>query len=378
MSIKINFKQKLGETDFDINLELPRNKISALFGRSGAGKTTLINVISGLVTPVQGKVQIGDHVLFDSDQGINLPTHKRKIGYVFQESRLFPHYSVQGNLTYGVPEKDVAYFETVTDLLSIKPLLKRFPASLSGGEKQRVAIARALLSKPNLLLMDEPLASLDMPRKREVMPFLEELSDKVKIPIIYVTHSLQEILRLAQHLVIIDNGKIKISGQIEDVWDSDEMRPWQSFSGQSSLFQGRIETHHDSYALTCIKLAPNASLWVQKIDGEPNTPIRLQVRANDVSIAMEKPKRTSIRNILPAVVKSIDARNTADDKQSISVSLELDKGCHLLATITPWALDDLNLQVGDKVFAQVKGVSVTQRDIALNQPGVLTGAVNTS
>ena len=208
MNIHIQFKQSLGETDFDIDLSLPCHGISAIFGRSGAGKTTLINVISGLVTPKQGKVSVGEHVLFDSDADINLPTHRRKIGYVFQDSRLFPHYSVKGNLLYGVVEKDEGYFDKVTELLAIKPLLKRFPISLSGGEKQRVAIARALLSKPNLLLMDEPLASLDMPRKREVMPFLEELSEQVSIPIVYVTHSLQEILRLAQHLSILDKGTV--------------------------------------------------------------------------------------------------------------------------------------------------------------------------
>ncbi|MFM2625631.1 molybdenum ABC transporter ATP-binding protein ModC [Vibrio owensii] len=365
MSIKIQFKQSLGETDFDIDLSLPGNGISALFGRSGAGKTTLINVISGLVTPKQGKVSIGEHVLFDSDDGINLPTHKRKIGYVFQDSRLFPHYSVKGNLLYGVAEKDDDYFDKVTELLAIKPLLKRFPISLSGGEKQRVAIARALLSKPNLLLMDEPLASLDMPRKREVMPFLEELSEQVNIPIVYVTHSLQEILRLAQHLSILDKGRIMTSGKLEEVWASHAMRPWQSFSDHSSLFEGKIAAHHEKYALTCVKLAPSACLWVQKVDGEPDTPIRLQVRANDVSIALEKPISTSIRNVLPATVASIEALSTGEDKQSITVSLKLDEDCHLWATITPWALDDLNLKVGDEVYAQVKGVSVTQRDIAL-------------
>ncbi|WP_104046541.1 molybdenum ABC transporter ATP-binding protein ModC [Vibrio jasicida] len=365
MSIEIQFKQSLGETNFDINLSLPRNGISALFGRSGAGKTTLINVISGLVTPQKGKVAIGEHILFDSDAGINLPTHKRKIGYVFQDSRLFPHYSVKGNLLYGVVEKDEEYFDKVTELLAIKPLLKRFPVSLSGGEKQRVAIARALLSKPNLLLMDEPLASLDMPRKREVMPFLEELSEQVNIPIVYVTHSLQEILRLAQHLSILDKGRIMTSGKLEEVWASHAMRPWQSFSDHSSLFEGKIATHHDKYALTCVKLAPKACLWVQKVDGEPNTSIRLQVRANDVSIALEKPVATSIRNVLSATVVSIEEFNAGEDKQSITVSLKLDTYCHLWATITPWALDDLNLKVGDMVYAQVKGVSVTQRDISL-------------
>ncbi|MGR5236049.1 molybdenum ABC transporter ATP-binding protein ModC [Vibrio alfacsensis] len=365
MTIKIEFKQSLGETNFDINLTLPGNGISALFGRSGAGKTTLINVISGLVTPDQGKVTIGEHVLFDSEKGVNLPTHKRNIGYVFQDSRLFPHYSVRGNLLYGVTNKDDAYFSKVTELLEIKPLLSRFPVSLSGGEKQRVAIARALLSKPSLLLMDEPLASLDMPRKREVMPFLEELSEQVSIPIIYVTHSLQEILRLAQHLSILDKGRILTSGKLEEVWASHSMRPWQSFSDHSSLFEGKIASHHSQYALTCVKLAPNTCLWVQKIEGEPETPIRLQVRSNDVSITLEKPVATSIRNVLSATVASIEIFNPGEDKQSVTVSLRLDEECLLWATITPWALDDLNLTVGDKVYAQVKGVSVTQRDIAL-------------
>lgn len=364
MSIKVQFKQALGETDFDITLELPCNGISALFGRSGAGKTTLINVISGLVTPEQGIVQIGEHVLFDSELGINLPTHKRKIGYVFQDSRLFPHYTVQGNLMYGVQDKDDAYFDTVTDLLSIKSLLKRFPVSLSGGEKQRVAIARALLSKPNLLLMDEPLASLDMPRKREVMPFLEELSDKVNIPIVYVTHSLQEIIRLAQNLAIVEHGRVVACGKLEEVWASQIMRPWQSFSEHSSLFEGKIENHHQQYALTSVKLGPNASLWVQKIDAQPNTPIRLQVRANDVSIALEHPKATSIRNVLSAIVHSIEEYSIGKSKQSVAVSLQLDEDCYLWAKITQWALDDLNLKIGDKVYAQVKGVSVTQRDVA--------------
>ncbi|MGR5067391.1 MULTISPECIES: molybdenum ABC transporter ATP-binding protein ModC [Vibrio] len=366
MNIEIQFKQSLGETNFDIDLLLPGNGISALFGRSGAGKTTLINVISGLVTPTHGKVVVGEHVLFDSDKGINLPTHKRKIGYVFQDSRLFPHYSVNGNLLYGVTNKDDIYFDKVTELLAIKPLLKRFPVSLSGGEKQRVAIARALLSKPSLLLMDEPLASLDMPRKREVMPFLEELSEQVNIPIIYVTHSLQEILRLAQHLSILDEGRIMTSGKLEEVWASHSMRPWQSFSDHSSLFEGKIEGHHSKYALTCVKLAPKACLWVQKIDGDPGTPIRLQVRSNDVSITLEKPVATSIRNVLSATVASIEAFNPGEDKQSITVSLRLDDDCLLWATITPWALDDLNLKIGDEVYAQVKGVSVTQRDIAFS------------
>ncbi|MGF1846841.1 molybdenum ABC transporter ATP-binding protein, partial [Vibrio lentus] len=244
-------------------------------------------------------------------------------------------------------------------------LLDRYPARLSGGEKQRVAIGRALLSKPSILLMDEPLASLDLPRKREVMPFLENLSETVQIPIIYVTHSLNEILRLANHLVIIEQGKVISSGVTEEVWASRAMQPWQSFSEQSSLFEGTLAEHNDDYALSRLKLGKSTSLWVQKVSSDIGAAVRLQVRANDVSITLEQPQGTSIRNILPVTIKSVETHQQGSNKQSVAVELELEPGCYLWATITLWALDELSLEIGQQVYAQIKGVSVAQRDIAV-------------
>ena len=361
----LKYQQKLGETEFDVDLTLPSQGITAIFGRSGAGKTSLINAISGLKNPDSGQIEVSGKTLFDSSKGINLPVHQRKVGYVFQESRLFPHMKVSSNLKYGVKTPDQLHFDQVVDLLSLRALLDRYPAKLSGGEKQRVAIGRALLSKPSILLMDEPLASLDLPRKREVMPFLENLSESVKIPIVYVTHSLNEILRLSNYLVILDQGKVLSSGQTEQVWASRAMRPWQSFSEQSSLFEAKIVEHNDDYALSKLALGATTSLWVQQVDNPIDASVRLQIRANDVSLSLEQPQSTSIRNILPAVIRRVETQQHGHNKQSVAVELELEAGCYLWATITLWALDELSLTIGQRVFAQIKGVSVAQRDIAV-------------
>ncbi|GMM89103.1 molybdenum ABC transporter ATP-binding protein ModC [Vibrio fortis] len=361
----LKYQQKLGETEFDVDLALPSQGITAIFGRSGAGKTSLINAISGLKNPDSGQIKVSGKTLFDSAKGINLPVHQRQVGYVFQESRLFPHMKVSSNLKYGVKKTDQEHFDQVVDLLSLEVLLDRYPAKLSGGEKQRVAIGRALLSKPSILLMDEPLASLDLPRKREVMPFLENLSESVKIPIVYVTHSLNEILRLSNYLVILDQGKVLSAGQTEQVWASRAMRPWQSFSEQSSLFEAKIVEHNDDYALSKLALGNTTSLWVQQVDNPIDASVRLQIRANDVSLSLQQPQSTSIRNILPAIIRRVETQQHGHNKQSVAVELELEPGCYLWATITLWALDELSLTIGQRVFAQIKGVSVAQRDIAV-------------
>ncbi|QFT12676.1 molybdenum ABC transporter ATP-binding protein ModC [Vibrio sp. THAF190c] len=361
----LKYQQKLGETEFDVDLTLPSQGITAIFGRSGAGKTSLINAISGLKNPDRGQIKVSGKTLFDSARGIDLPVHKRQVGYVFQESRLFPHMKVSSNLKYGVKTPDQKHFDQVVGLLSLEALLDRYPAKLSGGEKQRVAIGRALLSKPSILLMDEPLASLDLPRKREVMPFLENLSESVKIPIVYVTHSLNEILRLSNYLVILDQGKVLSAGQTEQVWASRAMRPWQSFSEQSSLFEAKIVDHNDDYALSKLALGDTTSLWVQQVDNPIDASVRLQIRANDVSLSLQQPQSTSIRNILPAIIRRVETQQHGHNKQSVAVELELESGCYLWATITLWALDELSLTIGQRVFAQIKGVSVAQRDIAV-------------
>ncbi|KJY76375.1 molybdenum ABC transporter ATP-binding protein ModC [Vibrio nigripulchritudo] len=361
--IVLKIKHQLGDLLLNVDTQLPKKGVTAVFGRSGAGKTSLINVLAGLTNPDEGEVSINGAIVYSSQERINTPIEKRNIGYVFQDARLFPHYSVKGNLLYGVKESDPSHFQSICNLLELNHLLDRKPFSLSGGEKQRVAIGRALLSKPALLLMDEPLASLDLPRKREVMPFLEKLAQDIQIPIVYVTHSLSEIIRLADHMLLLNNGMLEASGPLVSVWDSKAMRPWQSFSEQSTLFDATVKQHHDQYSLSQLMLCENRFLWVQKVDAECGASVRVQVRANDVSVCLTEPKDTSIRNVIRAEVGEIESQSPAPDRQSVSIRLLLNEECSLWCNITQWAADDLSLKVGDTVYAQVKGVSVTQRDV---------------
>lgn len=357
--IKIAVKQTLGQLKLDVDLMLPMQGITAVFGRSGAGKTSLINVLSGLTRPDDGVIAIGDNTIVDTQRGINLPPEKRQIGYVFQDARLFPHYSVEGNLRYGCVNQSPDNFQHVIDLLGIAHLLKRYPASLSGGEKQRVAIGRALLSNPSMLLMDEPLASLDLPRKQELMPYLEKLAREIKIPIVYVTHSLDEILRLADHMVMINQGKVVISGHINSVWGSPAMRPWLPSKEQSSLLSARVNFQHPDYALTQVMLNHDAYLWVKRLERARGEWVRVRIHSNDVSIVRERPTQTSIRNVLAA---RIDKLHSVDEEERVEVRLRIGEA-QLWANITLWAADELDLKVGDQVYAQIKGVSVTQDDL---------------
>lgn len=356
--LAINVQKTLGNLDLDIKLELPMQGITAIFGRSGTGKTSLINVLSGLSQPDKGAIKLGDRILCDSEEGIYLPPEKRKIGYVFQDARLFPHYTVSGNLTYGCREKDQAHFEAVVKLLGIESLLQRYPSSLSGGEKQRVAIGRALLTKPDMLLMDEPLASLDLPRKQELMPYLEKLAKQVNTPILYVTHSLDEILRLADHMVMINQGKVVVAGNVNSVWGSPEMRPWLPPKEQSSLINARVNHTHPDYALTQVMLNHDACLWVSKLNRQRGEWVRVRIHSNDVSITKAKPEKTSIRNILTA---RVDKLLSVDEEEKVAVRLRVGEA-QIWANLTLWAADELNIKVGDEVFAQIKGVSVTQDD----------------
>lgn len=364
--IELEIEHSLGDTLLTVNETIPSIGITAIFGRSGSGKTSLINTIAGLVTPQQGRISVKDHILFDSDKKIDVAVEKRNIGYVFQDARLFPHYSVKGNLLYGAKESlSGAKLEHIISLLNLSQLLNRYPSDLSGGEKQRVAIARALLAEPDMLLMDEPLASLDLPRKQEVMPFLESLSQEIKTPILYVTHSLSEILRLADHILLLDEGSVIASGLLEEVWGSEAMLPWQPFAEQSSLFEASIEKHHDKYALSKVALNSNVGLWVQPLEQDIGTKIRLQIRANDVSVTLNKPTSSSIRNIIPALVSDIKPVDSEKGGHNVALQLDLGSHCFLQANITQWALDELELEPGMQVYAQIKGVSVAQKDMAM-------------
>lgn len=359
--LTIKVKRQLGETLLDVDVALPLQGVSAVFGRSGAGKTSLVNILGGLAAPDSGEVRLGERWLYHSGKYINLRPEQRNAGFVFQDARLFPHYRVRGNLNYGRKgNKSVAQFDAVVQLLGLEHLLERYPTSLSGGEKQRVAIGRALLTNPEILLMDEPLASLDLPRKRELLPYLQRLTRELKLPIVYVSHSLDEILQLADYMLVIDKGKTVISGPLETVWDSDELRPWLSQQEQSSLLLATVAETHADYAMTRLQLDNGASLWVSQTHREPGERIRVRVHSNQVSVCTTMPVGSSIRNILPVTVAQI---NTTANSDYVQLRLSL-SNMPLWANITRWSLDELALKPGTELFAQIKGVSLTEADIA--------------
>jgi len=352
--LELDFSQQLGDLTLQVTQNLPAQGITAIFGLSGAGKTSLINAIGGLTKPETGRIALNNRPLFDADKGICLPPEKRRIGYVFQDARLFPHYRVQGNLQYGMAASMRGQFDSIVALLGIGPLLSRFPLTLSGGEKQRVAIGRALLTAPEILLMDEPLAALDLPRKRELMPYLEKLAKEVNIPILYVTHSLDEILRLAEKVLVLDNGSVLAMGDLEEVWASNIMRPWLPREEQSSVLNVSVLEHHPRYDMTALAIG-DQRLWIGKVDAAEGTSMRVRVNAADVSLVLHPTaNNSSIRNILPAkVLECLEIGS--------QVEVKLAMGDHIIwARITPWARDELMIRPGQWLYAQIKSVSLSR------------------
>ncbi|RJT20007.1 molybdenum ABC transporter ATP-binding protein ModC [Buttiauxella izardii] len=350
--LELNFVQTLGDHRLAINETLPGQGITAVFGVSGAGKTSLINAISGLTRPQQGRIVLNDRVLSDAETKCFLAPEKRRIGYVFQDARLFPHYRVRGNLKYGMHRNASGQFDKLVALLGIEPLLERFPWSLSGGEKQRVAIGRALLTSPELLLLDEPLASLDIPRKRELLPYLQRLAREINIPMLYVSHSLEEILHLADKVLVLDGGEVKAFGNLEEVWGSSVMHPWLPKEQQSSVLKVTVLEHHPHYAMTALALG-DQHLWVNKLDKPLQASLRIRIQASDVSLILQPPINSSIRNVLRAKVAQC-----YDDEGQVEVQLEVGSRT-LWARISPWARDELMIKPGQWLYAQIKSVSIT-------------------
>ena len=334
---------------------VPTPGVVALFGRSGSGKTTLVNIISGLLAPDEGEVRLGNDTLTDSAAGVAVPAERRRIGYVFQEPRLFPHLSVAGNLFYGkrrargVP---IAIgFDQVVDLLGLGPLLHRRPRHLSGGERQRVALGRALLSQPRLLLLDEPLASLDAARREEVLPYLEALRDELAIPMVYVSHQFEDVLRLATHVVLLDSGRVLAQGPVSEI---SLLPALQSIVGPElvgAVLEGvvtRLDAEHGSAELA----VGTGTLQVSLRDAPLGARVRLQLLARDVILAVQPVQGLSVRNALAGTVTAI----ANDDYGQALVTLDVG-GETLLARITHGALKALNLHLGDAVWALVKAVS---------------------
>ncbi|EKY3230934.1 molybdenum ABC transporter ATP-binding protein ModC [Cronobacter malonaticus] len=350
--LELNFTQVLGKHRLTVNETLPGSGITAVFGVSGAGKTSLINAISGLTRPQHGRIVLNDRVLSDTETDTFLPPEKRRIGYVFQDARLFPHYNVRGNLKYGMAKEMAAQFDKLVTLLGIEPLLDRLPGTLSGGEKQRVAIGRALLTAPELLLLDEPLASLDVPRKRELLPYLQRLAREINIPMLYVSHSLEEILHLADKVLVLEQGEVKAFGSLEDIWGSSVMHPWLPPEQQSSVLKVTVLEHHPHYAMTALALG-DQHLWVNRIEKPLQTALRIRIQASDVSLVLQPPLQSSIRNILRARVAQC-----YDDNGQVEVQLEVGSRT-LWARISPWARDELAIKPGLWLYAQIKSVSIT-------------------
>ena len=360
MSSEIRVSLTLDYQDFalDLDLQLPGHGVTALYGHSGSGKTTCLRCIAGLEKAGQGLVQINDEVWQDSRRKIFVPPHKRSLGYVFQEASLFPHLSVQANLEFGlrrIPRAqrkvDMAH---ATDLLGIGHLLERHPHNLSGGERQRIGIARALLTSPRLLLMDEPLAALDAKRKSEILPYLERLHDELDIPVLYVSHSQDEVARLADHIVLLSEGKAMASGPIGDTLARLDL-PLALGDDAGVVIEGRVSHYDANYQLVTLQL-PGSQLTI-RVAHAPlaiGKSLRFKVQARDVSLSLQAGEHSSILNRLPVTVSQETA---ADNSAHVLVRLDA-AGTPLLARITRFSRDLLALHPGQQLWAQIKAVAV--------------------
>ena len=349
--LHIDVKKQLGTLSLEAHLDIPSQGVTALFGLSGSGKSSLINLVSGLINPEEGVISLNDRELFNSAENVCVPINRRNIGYVFQDARLFPHYTVNGNLRYGMKNTSKDEFNYIVELLGIGHLLKRYPITLSCGEKQRIAIGRALLTDPEILLMDEPLSALDLPRKRELMNYLERLSKEINIPILYVTHSLDELLRLADRVVLLTNGKVEAYDVLENIWESPLFLPWKQENEQSAVLSLPVFMHNPSYKMTALSIG-DQNIWINQVEAQINEKVRICIHSSDVSISLNKVEQSSIRNILYGrIVQILELENRVDLKLDIG-------GKHLWASISKWSFQDLALQLGQLVYAQIKAISV--------------------
>ena len=329
--------------------------VTALFGPSGSGKTTLLRCVAGLEVAQGGRLTVnGEHW---QDDAFFLPVHRRALGYVFQEASLFPHLSVKRNLDYGArrsPRNSSASVDRngIIDLLGIGQLLERMPERLSGGERQRVAIARALLTAPRLLLMDEPLTALDSQRKQEILPYLERLHDSLAIPILYVSHAVDEVARLADHLVLLDRGSVLASGPLAETLARVDL-PTALDEGAAVVLEATVGGQDEAYHLTRLDIAGGA-IWVTRRDLALGRRARLRVLARDVSIALQGDGGSSIVNRLQARVLAVVA---TDNPAQVMVQLDVG-GAIVLARITRRSCDQLGLSVNMPVWAQIKSVSL--------------------
>lgn len=356
--LSVDLSQKLPSFTLDISFQAPPG-VTVLFGGSGSGKTTVVNAVAGLMRPEAGRVALNDRVLFDLERGVWLPPHRRRVGYVFQEGRLFPHLTVRQNLLYGrwFAPKGAAQedFDRIAAMLGIEPLMTRHTGDLSGGEKQRVAIGRALLSSPELILADEPLAALDAARKEEILPYFERLRDEVKIPVLYVSHSASEVARLATSVVVLKDGKVQRQGTAAEVFADASVMP-TGVRAAGALLEACVIRHHED-GLSELE-AGGVSLFLPQVNQVIGSQLRVRILAQDVIVSRHKPMGLSALNILPAKVEHI--RGGAGP--GAMVSLKTDAG-RVLARITRRSAQALDLAPGVSCYAVVKSVAIARSDV---------------
>jgi molybdate transport system ATP-binding protein len=353
MSLSVDVTHRFGSFVLEARF-VSDGRLTAFFGRSGAGKTSLVNIIAGIVRPDRGRIVLDDRVLVDTKQNVFIPRYRRRVGYVFQEGRLFPHLTVRQNLLFGrwfTPRRERHIgVDQVLDLLGIAHLLDRRPGALSGGEKQRIAIGRALLTSPRLLLLDEPLASLDDTRKEDILPFIERLRDEAGVPIVYVSHSLAEVARLATTVVMIGDGRIAAAGAPAEVLGRRDLA-LHAGAEAGALIDAVVGEHDQSFGLTTLHSAAGP-LHAPRLDLPVGTPVRVRIRARDVMIATTRPESLSALNVLPGVVTALDE---TDDV--VEVGLDCG-GIRLAARLTRKSVNALGLTPGRQVHAVIKSVAL--------------------
>ncbi|MBF0279538.1 MAG: molybdenum ABC transporter ATP-binding protein [SAR324 cluster bacterium] len=352
--LEIDIQKKLSQFQLEFK-QILQPGVTALFGKSGVGKTTLLNIIAGLDQPDQGRILLNRQVLFDSGARVNQSPAARRIGYVFQDSRLFPHLSVKKNLVYGYREmrgiEHPLHLDKVVTLLELEDLLPRYPGRLSMGEKQRVAIGRALLRQPSLLLMDEPLASLDAPRKIQILPFLKRVCDELEIPILYVSHLLDEIMHLAHHMAFITDGHCVAHGSLVEVLSRHDVQKFYGLEEVGSILETRVSGHDPAYGLTFLS-HPGGQISVARLEVPLEHQIRVRILPRDVTIAYNPPVESSVLNFLKGRVDSIVKDGSSH------MDILLDVGNPLWARITRKSCDRLGLEKGKKIYALIKSAAV--------------------
>ena len=358
--LSVNITKAFGSFRLETQFEVEEGSITAIFGKSGAGKTSTINAIAGLTRPDVGVIQIGNTTLFDQNLRINLPIYKRQIGYVFQDDRLFPHMTVRNNLIYGTPKnRDVANSLNLTDitvLLELAPLLERRPKTLSGGEKQRVAIGRALLSNPKLLLMDEPLASIDVQHRFEILPFIQRVREKTGITIIYVTHALEEVIFIADQIILLSEGQVTAQGTVEEIMSRLDLHPMTSRFDAGAVISATYSGYDREFDLGELSF-DGGTLRIAGLNAEIGILLRAHIRARDVSLMLDKPKDTSVLNVFKGEL--IEIRHEEGPQLDLLINI----GTPLIARITRKSLNDLNLDIGSKVYAMIKAVAIDRRTL---------------